>query len=180
MKRPITALLLLALASCNVPAFAEDVTVEETPANIETMHETAASIADILGVPPSDDQNGLDAAPTMADGALLAQGATAPSPLLLQGGTGRDTRLSVDTTAINERAEREGWATWQKWTVVGVCVVAVAVASVLIVDACQRGEHSSRDDNSSHLPVSIGGDNNTVTIHYDSPQTSSTQNGGYY
>ena len=97
-------------------------------------------------------------------------------PFAVQSGTGQDNLLSVDASAIRAQAEREGWG-WREWTVCGVCVVAVAAAAVLIVDATQRGSHTSGDDSSTHYNIGVGGEGNTVHVKIDSPETTTTRNG---
>lgn len=92
------------------------------------------------------------------------------TPFALDAASGQDSRLSVDATAIREQAAREGWGVWQ-WTACCVCVAAVAVAAVFIVDATQRGSHTSGDDSSQHVNVGVGGEGNTANIYVNSPQT---------
>ena len=176
MKRPITALLILALASCNVPAFAEDVTVEETPASIETMHETAASIADILQMDRTEEPADLAMiyhVPSDATAEVMARkGATLP--LTINAGTGSDTRLSFDMTGAKAQVEENGWG-WKTWTVIGVSIVAVAAASVMIVQATQSHSHSSHSEDSS-TTINVPGNGNTIHVNSPATTTSSTHN----
>ena len=101
---------------------------------------------------------------------------SAPSsriPIAVNAASGQDTRLAVDVAGVRAQAERESWG-WKEWTVCGVCIVAVAAAAVLIVDATQRGSHTSGDDSSQHVNVGVGGEGNTANIYVNSPPTTTT------
>lgn len=189
MKRPITVLLILALASCNVPAFAEEtVTVDEMPANIETMHETAASISDILAAAPPENPTYLAMiyhVPTDASAEVMTT-RRGTLPLAITAGTGSDTRLSIDMRGAKAQVEEEGWG-WKTWTVIGVCAaVAIATAAIFIVRETQ--DHGGGDDSGTHIDVT--GNNNDVhigpsiypitsTTHNNTTTTSSTWGGEY-
>lgn len=98
-------------------------------------------------------------------------------PIAVKGGTGQETRLGVDVAGINAQAEREGWPTWAKVTVIVGGVAVVALASWAIVEATQNGEHTSGDDSSTHYNIGVGGEGNTVHVKIDSPDTTTTRNG---
>lgn len=112
---------------------------------------------------------------TPADG--LGRPAPAPTlPLSVQAASGGETRLGVDVAGINARAEREGWPTWAKVTVIVGGVAVVALASWAIVEATQHGNHTSGDDSSTHYNIGVGGEGNSVSVRIDSPET---RTGGY-
>lgn len=176
MKTTLALFLCLALAQCGLPpAWADAVAVPDTPPAIEEGGPDASDLA--ASAPIGTDLAMLYHVPATGN-ADLSPAASSALPVELSAGTGADTRLGVDMSALNSQAEREGWPTWAKGTVIVCGVAVVALASWAIVEACQHGEHTSGDDSSSHFSVGVGGENNSVTIHYDSPQNTSTQSGG--
>lgn len=176
MKHAITFLLCLSLAQCGLsPAWADTVEIPDAP---DPFFEPGGPDAsDLASLPPSTDLAMLYHVPADGD-AGFAPATPVAFPLSLQAGTDQETRLSVDTRAISERADREGWPTWAKVTVIVGGVAVVALTSWAIVEATQHhGDHTSGDDASIHLPVTVGGQNNHVEVNYDSHKTSAL--GGY-
>lgn len=180
MKHAITLILCLALAQCGLsPAWAQTVTVPDAPPAVE---EGGPDSADLAALAPTTDLALLYHVPANPKADITPVPGSG-LPLAVSAATGADTRLSVDASAISERAEREGWATWKKWTVIGVSVVAVSVAAVLIIQSTQGGHHSSGDDSSTHYNIGVGGQNNTVHVRIDADDTTSSTSstsGGYW
>ena len=170
MKHVITLLLCLALAQCGLsPAWADAVEYPEaTPPAVEPGGPDASDLA--ASAPIGTDLAMLYHVPADGDSPLLATPATPASPLTLQAGTGSDTRLGVDVAGIQSQADREGWG-WQEWTICGICIAAVAVASVFIVQATQAGDHTSGDDSSTRYNIGVGGEGNSVSVRIDSPSS---------
>ncbi len=165
--KTLTIILCLALAQCGLsPALAQTVEVPEVapdyaeggPEDMEFVTANAGGdLAMLYQVPMSP-----------ADG--LGRPAPAPTlPLSVQASSGGETRLGVDVAGINARAEREGWPTWAKVTVIVGGVAVVALASWAIVEATQSGSHTSGDDSSTRYNIGVGGEGNTVTVRIDSP-----------
>ena len=178
MKHLLTANLILALLNAGYsPAWAQTVEVPDTPPAIEVGGPEAADL--IASAPNGTDLAMLYHVPADAK-TDIAPVPDSGLPLAVSAATGADTRFSVDAGAISERAEREGWATWKKWTVIGVSFVAVSVAAVLIVHSTQGGHHSSGDDSSTHYNIGVGGQNNTVHVRIDADDTTSSTSGGYW
>ena len=171
MKHALTLLLCLALAQCGLSrAWADAVTLPEAPPPaVEPGGPDPSDFA--ASAPIGTDLAMLCHVP--ADGSVpytLTPAATPASPLTLQAGTGADTRLGVDVAGIQSQADREGWG-WQEWTICGICIAAVAVASVFIVQATQAGDHTSGDDSSTHYNIGVGGEGNSVSVRIDSPSS---------
>lgn len=158
----LTLLLCLAIAQCGLsPAWADTVELPDAPPPaVEPGGPDASDLA--ASAPIGGDLAMLYTVPTATDGIPSIQPTPAASPLRVRASSGGETRLSVDVGAANAMAEREGWATWQKWTVIGVAVVATAVAGVLIVNATQHHGNTSGDNSST--TVHVPGNGNTVNI----------------
>ena len=99
-------------------------------------------------------------------------------PVTLSAGTGSETRVGVDVGAAN--AASEGWPWYGKAALVVGCVLVVGLATWGIVEASHSGSHD--DDSSQHMSVGVGGEGNSVSIHYHSPTDTRTENktGGYW
>lgn len=163
--RTLTIILCLALAQCGLsPAWAQTVEVPDVapdyaeggPEDMEFVTANAGGDLAMLYQVPT----------TPADG--LGRPAPAPTlPLTVQAASGGETRLSVDVSGINARAERAGWP-WYAWTAVVVCSVALVGLTVWAVsDRSDGGSHSH--DSSRDRNVTVDGQGNTVTITYPAP-----------
>ncbi len=164
---------LMAAMGCT-PAYAQTVEVEETPADIETMYDNSAPIADILAMGQPEKPTDLALlyhVPADASAEVMAT-RRGTLPLAITAGTGSDTRLSIDMTGAKAQVEEDGWG-WKTWTVIGVCVAAIAVSAIFIVHETQ--DHGNSDDSGTHIDVS--GSNNNVHIGPNNhPSTSTTHN----
>jgi len=161
--RHLAALLLVYLAA--TVANSATVTVGDVPPAVDAT-APAADLSALLSsaVAERDGGGDLDAPPVLVADAQIDEGGGSASPLLLQSATGKDTRLSVDMAAINATAEKEGWPTWAKVTVIIGGVAVVALASWAIVEATQNGSHSSHSDSSNHYNLNVDGTGNTATL----------------
>lgn len=166
--RHLAALLLVYLAA--TVANSATVTVGDVPPAVDAT-APAADLSALLSsaVAERDGGGDLDAPPVLVADAQLDEGGGSASPLLLQSGTGKDTRLSVDLSAIDAKAEQEGWPTWKKIGVVSVCVAVGALVAWVVYDSTHDGSSSSHSDNSTHYNVNTDGTGNTSTVVVNSP-----------
>ncbi len=166
--KTLTIILCLALAQCGLsPAWAQTVEVPDVapdyaeggPEDMEFVTANAGGDLAMRYQVPT----------TPADG-LGEPVHTTPLPVSVQAASGGETRLGVDVAGIQSQADREGWG-WQEWTICGICIAAVAVASVFIVQATQAGDHTSGDDSSTRYNIGVGGEGNSVSVRIDSPSS---------
>ena len=168
--KTLSLLLVVALvaAGCQ-PALAEEVTIEDTAPAIEY---GGPADADFVTANGGGQMAMLYVTPTVPRDAVLDPAPAPASPLTLQLASGADTRLGVDFSAINAQAEREGWP-WYAWAGVIVGTAAVVGLTVWAVsEATKDGSHDG--DSSHHTDVTVNGDGNTVTVHPDSWESSSS------
>lgn len=171
IAKPVSVLLsaVLFAAGCQ-PAYAAEVSVADTPPAIESCGPSGD--ADFVTANAGWNTAMLYVAPTVPRDAVLdPTPAGTASPLTLQIGTGRDTRLGVDVSAINAQAERDGWP-WYAWAgaILGVAAIA-GLAAWAIVEATNDGSHDQ--DSSTHITV-VGDDGSTVNVRVGSDNNSSS------
>lgn len=173
--RTLTLILCLALGQCGFStAWAGEVAVQDAPEydfceGGPTAGDLSFQPAGGGGVDTPSDLAMLYTVPTAPDGAGAGATPAGESPLRLQAGSGQDTRVGVDL-ATADRAT-DGWPWWGKALVVGGCIIVAGIATWAIVEAVNDGSHDG--DSSSHATVSVGGQNNSVTVNYDN------RGGGY-
>ena len=174
MKRTITLLLVIAISGCSVPAFADEVAVAYAAPAVEDFGTGGFSAAWAFG--EADEPETVRLAMFRAKAAAAGIGAetdaaASASPLTVSGGSGRDWQLGVDPRAASETADREGWPWYGKALLIGGCVIVAGLATWAIVEACDGGGSHSSSDSSQTVRADVGGQNNSVTIHYHSPST---------
>lgn len=172
------SLVLVAAMACwgCQPAYAEEVSVPDALPAVEATGPSTADLADAMAAEPV--QMAMFVTVPTDPTAEIAPARVSKLPVTAYAGTGQETRLEMDLASINSQAEREGWPTWAKVTVIVGGVAVVALASWAIVEATQHhGDHTSGDDSSIHLPIEVNGDGNHVNVTWDSPSTSSTRTG---
>lgn len=189
MKFTITLLLVIAIAGCSVPAFADEVAVAYAAPAVEDFGTGGFSAAWAFGEADEPETVRLAMFRPKAAAAGIGAETDAPasaSPLTVSGGSGRDWQLGVDPRAAAETADREGWPWYGKALLIGGCVIVAGLAVWAIADACDGGGNSSGDDSGIH--VHVPGDGNTINVnspHYQpttstTSTTTSTTTGGDY
>ena len=111
-----------------------------------------------------------------AEFALSDTGESKPlMPVVAKAGTGMETRVGVDMAAANEISD--GWPWYAKAGLVVGCVAVAGLATWAVLDACDGGRHDN--DSSQRLMLDVGGEGNSVTIHYhtDEPCNTTTTTG---
>ena len=79
---------------------------------------------------------------------------------------------------VEPAAVDSSWPWWGKALVIGGTVIAVGILAYVIYDNVSvNGSSDSSENSAQKLGISVGGQNNNVTINYNSNRTSENNEG---